>query len=470
MSNTEEDPSEDEDGASLRLEVKKRVSSVGKTWEKRRKLERESSDESDSMKMNVFGARLLEARDFIQKRGHEWKRYAEINVPKDITDFQIKIKKRRLESEIELVGEKLVALSKTMRQSLTAEFTSFFSANDKLCREYMQFAKKQTETNYIKELHIRTLLSKDGKATSNIYARTTALLFVEKFVSNQNHTKRLLLPFLEWHGEQVAERAEKMKPEFNRLKKRFAEQISDKIASGELPLSESVAKERLRTLKFIPVDAFEAKLNETWGDFEGKNHIGRVATSVPEKYLWHVFAHESLHALSGQTEQVFSIEGINDSYSEIQKVGLSFSRHDSLDTDHANELRCNWLNEAITEDLTMDFTDKKESFSYTSERKMLEKLLNSGVPKKLFLGAYFENYIPKNKKLPFPEMRKLFDAINQKFYPGFIADLDILHRAKSEAKGRSDATKEIVEEWDKDSEAFIKNLRDQANIERRKRK
>lgn len=103
-----------------------------------------------------------------------------------------------------------------------------------------------------------------------------------------------------------------------------------------------------------------------------------VAGMTQEEYLYETFAHEMFHVLAGRT-----IMRDKKEY-RISRRGVLF--HGALE----------WLDEAITEQLTLDLQGKKDVGGVYKQERNMYASLRKKVPHALFLRAYFENATPLN--------------------------------------------------------------------------
>lgn len=193
-----------------------------------------------------------------------------------------------------------------------------------------------------------------------------------------------------------------------------------------------LAEVRLRNTSITLVDALNAKLDEKFGSFSINQNKLVIAEQVPEELEEHVFTHEALHAISGRTilEKSYFLSDQENEENEIyshgdimhQRVGLKmFDEERFFNSFH-------WLNEAVTEQLTLDLLNKNDSWAYKRERELLTLLRENGaatIPLDLFVKAYFENFDPsKPPGERIPEWKKLYRSINEAYAPGFLTKLD----------------------------------------------
>ena len=80
-----------------------------------------------------------------------------------------------------------------------------------------------------------------------------------------------------------------------------------------------------------------------------------------------------------------------------------------------------WLTEAVTEIITLELLREDDGNHYMFERAEVLILINAGVPKKMFIDAYFENYSLKNGT---PKFDALFAKIKEVMGEEFIEKKD----------------------------------------------
>lgn len=222
------------------------------------------------------------------------------------------------------------------------------------------------------------------------------------------------------------------------MKEKFMYQIKNKIDNDELSLPFDYVKKMADTSEFQVVDPVSAKLREVYGDYVPETHTIRMSLSTPKDVRQHVFTHEMTHALSGKQE-------ILSYYTDIPKQMMSDLENIRVGTRLKDKFT--WLNEALTEKISLEIIDKPEieSVFYTDERKILNFLIDHlKIPKELFYDAYFENFDPEKENHKQPNLKKLFEFTNKNFGHKFLVNLDKLIEEYTKQLGKDDGLLEIL--------------------------
>ncbi len=226
---------------------------------------------------------------------------------------------------------------------------------------------------------------------------------------------------------------QKLLPEF---KRKIKDQLKTLIASGKLPISEELIDRRMNEIKVNLADIFVTKFEDFGGQYDHSKALISIGnykkkSSLDNEMLYSIFVHEIFHALSGLTVLAEREEPTYEEFDNMEatKLGLQIGS------------RFRWLNEAITENFQCTLLDQNQEpnpyTTYEDERKLLELLRTRGknpIPEGLFIAAYFENYDTEardQEKLAIPAWRKLNQAIDEAYAPGFLAKLEKLIKKHS---------------------------------------
>ena len=194
------------------------------------------------------------------------------------------------------------------------------------------------------------------------------------------------------------------------------------IDSNRLPINSDRIEERLSRISYSLQDGLMTNSESLGGFYRRSAQSIVVQDSVKEKNYEEVLIHEIMHAISGSTELVAlrADDHIPDDLPEKellinQRLGLSyfsFTNKNNIFT---------WLNEALTEKLSMDvlgMDDFDDSNAYISERMALDAILKK-VPYDMFKAAYFENY-DVNESDKVPAWKALQKKIGEVYGPNFL--------------------------------------------------
>jgi len=204
------------------------------------------------------------------------------------------------------------------------------------------------------------------------------------------------------------------------MQAKLIKKIEDGISAGIFPLDIKKVKEKLSKIKVVAGDfLLYSDFNSQDGDYDPDNETAVLPTGEVsivreddldfEHYQEYVYTHEMMHALSGIAVLGGKKNGEDFSETRLQRLGMRI------------EGKFTWLNEAITEYLTLKIFNKEDSNAYNNERRILQTMINKGVPESLFINAYFENQEPGKGS---PAIKKLIKTINEKCGTRFLQIID----------------------------------------------
>jgi hypothetical protein len=128
--------------------------------------------------------------------------------------------------------------------------------------------------------------------------------------------------------------------------------------------------------------------------------------------------HETFHALSGVTAKIEEPQPLPGERDLFIREGLAINEH-TRGRQPLRKERFNWLNEAVTEELSIAIRSDKSGV-YENERAIL-KLLENRVDPKLFYAAYFETFEQGEGT---PAWGELQGALHEQFEPHILLTLD----------------------------------------------
>lgn len=204
----------------------------------------------------------------------------------------------------------------------------------------------------------------------------------------------------------------------------------------------------LQDVEIDAIDPLQFGLADRCGDWQPTKNLIRVSLGVPEGHVVDVLAHEYMHACSGS---MITNNGRDESFDHEQKSGVSIPRV-RTDDRMINNLR--WMNEAITEKLTMAWVGMNEDTNdtYRSERALLSRIISEvGLTDAELYTAYFEDYVKKpDGEHRLPALRNIFRKIDEHYGKGFLAKIDVaVAFLGTEHKGVAEnGAKEVLRIWD----------------------
>ncbi len=219
----------------------------------------------------------------------------------------------------------------------------------------------------------------------------------------------------------------------------FRDSISEEIKNGDLPIDIETLEARMGETRVYLVDSLQAT-DHVGGDYSPYTGIIRIIDNEDKEKQYKVIFHEMVHVLSGRTllkknklipENKPLMSGI-----DIQRQGLTFETQD------VGQDKFRWLNEAVTEDIATSLS-KIDTGAYNRERKMLQELIDGGVPRELIYKAYFENY-DVNADVAIPAWKELTMSISEKF-PHMGGAQKLLQLDEEDKKANNDEVKEITD-------------------------
>jgi hypothetical protein len=232
------------------------------------------------------------------------------------------------------------------------------------------------------------------------------------------------------HTENFKKKQAEFEKKLPRLLKSVRANLLTGIQKKQLPITKELIETRLSETTIRLQDALRAHLKELWGEYIPHTGNIYIAENVPDNYIKETLTHEVFHALSGRTaflerymdeenENEPAFDGTFDSVAH-QRTGAGF-----YEDPFGSIERLGWLDEAITERLTMQLT-KASTGSYPQERLLLDLLLSRGkhpVDPHFFVDAYFENYEPSNPE-KVPAWKTMVFVITKSYRPGFLVEID----------------------------------------------
>ncbi len=211
--------------------------------------------------------------------------------------------------------------------------------------------------------------------------------------------------------EMVEQRREQVEQIFPEMKRRFIERITPMIKSKRYPITLEMAKKRIEDLSVVVGFAQD----ERWGGMVDRERTGIFVSvfEVNEGHEEEIIMHELMHALAGSSVHVELDEHGQPEGFDVVRAGLRDGGQFS------------WLNEAVTEQETLNIMGKSDSWAYQAERALLKALQLEGkflVPDSVFLDAYFfSSGEYEEDEIAWDLMKR---SVDKSFAPGFFDRLN----------------------------------------------
>lgn len=251
-----------------------------------------------------------------------------------------------------------------------------------------------------------------------------------------------------------------------------------KILTGKGYCTEAQIDRAFKETTFIITDPIFDRLNKHLGRHapdQGKISISILSIlkesqgdddKIPELIVDTV-VHEILHALAGRSV-LEKTEFDNDNRKTVnlyhQRGGFQINPL-NRESEHQVE-RFRWLNEAVTEELTIMLSGKQQETNiYWQERRLLYLVLNlmGEQTPELFFKAYFDDQdTHKPKELRMKNWHKLMQTISKRIGVGFLVKLDKFINSQTDEQGQKitgiEALKKVVEIFEQTGQNFPKYL------------
>lgn len=463
------------------ISKKNKVVSSGPEWVERRRYDQEQglgAEHHDPRE--ILGLPILQSLEIMNRKGMAYER---LKAEYSSSELEIKIAntKESFSNQLVYLHKELTVLAKAKKtgkvlndifpnalQNLlssyfkTLDFEALKDIKKQFALDSEDPADEEEERRLIDLLaSIRPDKSREDLEKGSVI--TDLASYIQSRYAKGIHflTEETLLPILEHHAQEIMTAEQEMQQKIEEYLPEIKALFKEKLVAQQGVISDELLEERLGTLKFQVVDYVWADFDDIYGDFNQATHTIRLRSDIPTKHTLSVLVHELMHALSGQVELADSMPSYEDvpglSVYDQVKVGMRFSKKN----------RTRWLNEAITEQETLETLDgvkktNEQGEVYFGERQLLDLLIQKGVPKELLFAAYFENYDLSKPagEHRLPKTKELFDFTNEQFGKRFLVNLDNFIKATS--------VKDAVDKWKTEDDNFPQFLQQWAQEQKEK--
>ncbi len=229
-------------------------------------------------------------------------------------------------------------------------------------------------------------------------------------VKNKTIPAELLMKFLVVHFERVQEQQKFLERIVPEIKNEFKEAVTEAVEQGLLPASVIQVVDRIDDIQVWLKDELFTLVKDNsqndattklgtfnaWGHVMVNNILFKDSEEDTLRNIKETLFHEFMHELSGRSLSMrHHVDFAKQEFPVLKKVGTQIRQ------------RYTWLNEAITEWLTLkligaqydesDMTQYKGSQSYIKERKELDRLISLGLEEEVILAAYFQNFLSSDQ-------------------------------------------------------------------------
>lgn len=230
------------------------------------------------------------------------------------------------------------------------------------------------------------------------------------------------------------------------------QKITHAIQSGALPVSRSRWQKTKDSTTVIVRDSLR-NVDGTEGNANGAIISISPDTSFEQKI--HIAIHEFIHRLAGKLLIKTTVIETEDAQPVATEVDYITARGGLLFQGlFYRSPKRQWLNEAVTEDLAMEINGQESSDAYTTERQLLETLVQALGPgsRELLRTVYFERYdVNKASTKRLVRYKQLTQFVNAKLGSNFLNRLEkFLNQQRTETGdllGTSDGASIAITKW-----------------------
>lgn len=294
---------------------------------------------------------------------------------------------------------------------------------------------------------------------SNFFSRNVSLT-----TFNFNHIPdKLFLAMVLRHSDFHVKKVEEFVKKESKLRASFLKRLQELVQDGALDVDFHTVVNKINKYVIHLQDVLTQD-KRVDGQIEDEKDTVHLSTLLDPETELETYIHEMMHVASGNTsvfQSGFMIKQVNPD-GLLQTKGIIKRDRIGVCFMEGKIQRLYWLNEAVTEDLTLLFLTKfkDDKFSYPEEAKLFEFLAKSGknvLPKKLFYDAYFED-TTRGEMKDSPKFRRLMEAVDESYgKKDFLIRLDDFIKKNEEDQEGDEEEKVKNKAIDKAIEALQNN-------------
>lgn len=293
--------------------------------------------------------------------------------------------------------------------------------------ENLQYARKillglcgkQTQlfVNFIREIMTSFDLSKKiVKLLPTINSEDTFVDQAVVFFTNNFSTipDDLFEEMLRFHLTEFKRKSTEFRKQLPELILRFKGKVKKAVLNGWLPANLELLEKRIHNeTNFMLFDELIEIYIKMLGGYNITEGIVKIKSILSESEWEKIIDHELTHvAVSGRA--IIKSKAKSSAFGPVtihqnQKLGLGFDDYKRID----KKLIFTWLNEAVTESISMLLRGDDGTDFYKYEINILNGLIKEGMPQQLILDAYCETEVPEINGERVPAWKKFIAKLNE---------------------------------------------------------
>lgn len=260
---------------------------------------------------------------------------------------------------------------------------------EKLARKFISESNLTGFFAFLKEMAQDEKISK--KFTENISSESGLELIIGTHLIKKTIPAEFFEEMIRAHIDLFERKQEEFQNRLPEIISSFKDKVQTFIQNGHLPITSELLDSRISEMTISLIDSLEGNERVVGNHNSDTGVLGiRTDEFLTKEQQEKVVFHEGIHALSGRTILMDDNKQVMPPNIQHQRIGLVFKTKKTPQ-------KFRWLNEAVTESITMDLKGDSEG-EYKDERIALQNLYEKGISKELIYKAYFENYITNGEE------------------------------------------------------------------------